>query len=81
MAKMVSLLQLKTCIIGLKFEKKTGMKMSRFSARDCAKDILGYSTNERPSFDKLITSMEALLAEAEQVVKKQEQLERMAREN
>ena len=64
-----NLLQIKTCIIGLKFEAKTGMKTSVPSARDCAKRILGYTSKQRPSYDKLIESMTKLEAEASKIVK------------
>ena len=64
-----NLLQIKTCIIGLKFEAKTGLLMSRPSARDCAKRILGYTSKQRPSYDKLIESMTKLEAEASKIVK------------
>ena len=64
-----NLLQIKTCIIGLKYEAKTGMPISRPSARDCAKRILGYTTKQRPSYDKLIESMTKLEAEASKIVK------------
>ena len=64
-----NLLQIKTCIIGLKFEAKTGMKTSVPSARDCAKRILGYTAKQRPSYDKLIESMTKLEAEASKIVK------------
>ena len=64
-----NLLQIKTCIIGLKFEAKTGIKTSVPSARDCAKRILGYTAKQRPSYDKLIESMTKLEAEASKIVK------------
>ena len=64
-----NLLQIKACIIGLKFEAKTGLLMSRPSARDCAKRILGYTSKQRPSYDKLIESMTKLEAEASKIVK------------
>ena len=64
-----NLLQIKTCVIGLKFEAKTGMKTSRPSAKDCAKRILGYTTKQRPTYDKLIEQMTKLEAEASKIVK------------
>jgi hypothetical protein len=64
-----NLLQIKACIIGLKFEAKTGMKTSRPSAKDCAKRILGYTAKQRPTYDKLIEQMTKLEAEASKIVK------------
>jgi hypothetical protein len=43
----IELFRLKTIITGLEFEIKTGMKMSRFSARDAAKQTLGLSSKSR----------------------------------
>ncbi len=62
-----SLFQIVVCLRGLEFEKKTGMKMSRISARDCAKRILGYKTNQRPTYDVLIAQMTELKTKAEQI--------------
>ena len=64
-----NLMQIKACIIGLKFEAKTGLKTSVPSARDCAKRILGYTSKQRPSYDKLIESMTKLEAEASKIIK------------
>ena len=74
----VSIFQLKTCLMGLRFEKKSGMRVSHaISAREFAKKVLGYSSKQRPSFDELIAKMETLLSEAEQVVEEN----RLARNN
>ena len=43
----IELFRLKTIITGLEFEIKTGMKMSRISARDAAKQTLGLSSKSR----------------------------------
>jgi hypothetical protein len=43
----IELFRLKTIITGLEFEMKTGMKMSRFSARDAAKQTLGLNSKSR----------------------------------
>ena len=64
-----NLLQIKACIIGLKFEAKTREPISRPSARDCAKRILGYTAKQRPSYETLIESMTKLEAEASKIVK------------
>ena len=64
-----SLLQINFCLKGLELEKRTGLKMSRISARDCAKRILGYKTNQRPTYDVLIAKMSDLKQQAEQLIK------------
>jgi hypothetical protein len=52
-----SLFQVEFCLKGLLIEQKTGMRMSRISARDCAKRILGYTSRQKPSYDVLIAKM------------------------
>jgi hypothetical protein len=64
-----NLLQITFCLKGLELEKRTGLRMSRISARDCAKSILGYKTNQKPSYDVLITKMTDLKQQAEQLTK------------
>ena len=43
----IELFRLKMIISGLEFEIKTGMKMSRISARDAAKQTLGLNSKSR----------------------------------
>ena len=63
-----SLLQINVCLKGLQFEHRTGMRVSRISARDCAKRLLGYTTKQRPTYEVLIAQMTDLKAQAEQIV-------------
>jgi len=53
----IELFRLKTIITGLEFEIKTGMKMSRFSARDAAKQTLGLSSKSRVQSIELCFAM------------------------
>jgi hypothetical protein len=53
----IELFRLKTIITGLEFEIKTGMKMSRFSARDAAKQTLGLSSKSRVQSIELYFAM------------------------
>jgi len=53
----IELFRLKTIIRGLELEMKTGMKMSRFSARDAAKQTLGYSSKARVQSIQLLIDM------------------------
>ena len=53
----IELFRLRTIIAGLEFEMKTGMKMSRISARDAAKHTLGYSPKARVQSIQLLTDM------------------------
>ena len=53
----IELFKLRTIIAGLEFEMKTGMKMSRISARDAAKHTLGYSPKARVQSIQLLTDM------------------------
>ena len=73
MSQVTSLFQISICLKGLEFEKRTGMKMSRISARDCAKRILGYTTKQRPSYDVLIAQMTDLKQQAEQLIETERQ--------
>ena len=73
MSQVTSLFQISICLKGLEFEKRTGMKMSRISARDCAKRILGYTTKQRPSYDVLIEQMTDLKQQAEQLMETERQ--------
>lgn len=53
----IELFRLKTIITGLEFEIKTGMKMSRFTARDAAKQTLGLSSKSRVQSIELYFAM------------------------
>lgn len=53
----IELFRLRTIISGLELEMKTGMKMSRISARDAAKHTLGYSPKARVQSIQLLTDM------------------------
>jgi len=54
----VEALALRTLIVGLRFEARTGMKMSRVSLKAVAKQRTGLRTNDTA---KLIAGVEALL--------------------
>jgi hypothetical protein len=63
-----NILQVKVCLIGLELENKTGLKVSRISARDCAKRILGYKPTQRPTNEVLINQLKELLTEAQKMI-------------
>lgn len=56
--KAVNAFRLRTIISGLKFEAKTGMKMSRVSTVKVAKEVTGLKTNNKT---KLIERLEKML--------------------
>jgi len=72
MTTTTSIFQIEFCLKGLAFEQRTGMRMSRISARDCAKRILGYTTKQRPSYETLINQMTLLLNKAKGLSENQE---------
>ena len=53
----IELFRHRTIIRGLELEMKTGMKMSRISARDAAKSTLGYSSKAKVQSIELLTAM------------------------
>jgi len=62
----MTLFQAKMLLTGLKFEAKTGMKMtSKVNTYRIAADILGYPKNSRPSKEQLIRELEAAIVETE----------------
>jgi hypothetical protein len=67
----LSVFQLRILITGLKFEAKTGMKMSsKVNSSLIAKSFLGLPLNSRPKKEHLIAALEQVLAEAEMELSK-----------
>lgn len=64
--KTVTMIQLKTALIGLKFEAKTGMKVSRYiSAYAWVKNLFNYPPKSRPNKQMLIQQLESLIDDIE----------------
>lgn len=62
----MTLFQAKLALIGLRFEAKTGMKMtSKVNTYRMVATALGYPKNARPSKEQLITELEAAIVETE----------------
>ena len=62
----LTLLQLKVLITGLKFEAKTGMRMSgKVNSYAIAKSFLGLPKNSRPKKDELIEALQQVLTDVE----------------
>jgi hypothetical protein len=62
----MTLFQAKLALIGLRFEAKTGMKMtSKVNTYRMVATALGYPKNARPNKEQLIIELEAAIAETE----------------
>jgi hypothetical protein len=62
----VTMLQLKMALMGLKFEARTGMKMSaKVNTYRWVADVLGYPRNVKPSKQTLILELEHLISRLE----------------
>lgn len=62
----MTLFQAKMALIALKFEVKSGMKMSgKVNTYRMVADILGYPKNARPNKEQLINELEMAIAETE----------------
>ena len=60
----MTLLQLKVLLIGLKFEARSGMKMtSKVNTYRLAASVLGYPVKARPAKAELIEGLERLVNE------------------
>lgn len=69
----MTLLQLKVALTGLKFEAKTGMKMTnKVNTYRWVATALGYPVKARPKVTVLIAELEALIGEYERLRKLQE---------
>ena len=64
----ISLFQARILLIGLKFERDSGMKMtSKVNSFRLAANVLGYPKNKRPSYEVLIKGIEEGIAETEKL--------------
>jgi len=62
----MTLFQAKIALIALRFEAKSGMKMSsKVNTYRKVADVLGYPKNARPSKEQLIRELEAAIVETE----------------
>jgi hypothetical protein len=62
----MTLFQAKIALTGLKFELKTGMKMSsKVNTYRIVATALGYPKNARPSKEQLIRELEAAIVETQ----------------
>jgi len=64
--KEVTMLQLHVALIGLRFEAKTGMKMSgKVNTYRWVADVLGYPSKARPTKAELIANLEEFISRVE----------------
>lgn len=62
----MTLFQARIALIGLRFEAKTGMKMTgKVNTYRMVADALGYPKKARPSKEQLIQELEVAIAETE----------------
>jgi hypothetical protein len=62
----VTMLQLKMALTGLRFEARTGIKMTaKVNTYRWVADVLGYPRNAKPSKQTLILELEALISNLE----------------
>lgn len=62
----VTMIQLHTALIGLRFEARTGMKVSRHvSAYQWTKNLFGYPPKSRPNKEMLVRALEGLISDIE----------------
>jgi hypothetical protein len=62
----MTLFQARIALIGLRFEAKTGMKMTgKVNTYRMVANALGYSKKARPSKEELIQNLELVIAQTE----------------